>query len=208
MPGTRQGVCLSLLAQKYYYKLRDLFKAIYYVPGSWLSQRMENPTGGGYRSLNWLMVTLITGVSFALKTWIEFLKFYILIHKMRITIAQYLLYMIVRREPLLFFLLYRWENWDSERWSDLLRVTQWVTLEIQWVFWFYSLGSPLLGQRKVSGREWRRWGGWGGGGREGGKGRGRLATNNNILGMSKWAWEFNTYILMITKQMTFYALST
>lgn len=29
---------------------------------------MENPTGGGYRSLNGLMVTLITGVSFALKT--------------------------------------------------------------------------------------------------------------------------------------------
>ena len=158
MSGTRQGVCLSSLAQKYYYKLRDLFKAIYYVPGSWLSQRMENPTGG-YRSLNWLTVTFVAGVSFALKTWIEFLKFYILIHKMRTTIAQYLLYMIVMRGPLLSFLLYRWENWDSERWSDSPKVTQWVTVEVQWVFWFYSLGSPLLGQRKVRGREWRRWGG-------------------------------------------------
>ena len=28
MSGTRQGVCLSLLAQKYYYKLRDLFKVM------------------------------------------------------------------------------------------------------------------------------------------------------------------------------------
>ena len=27
--GTRQGICLSLLAQKYYYKLRDLFKVMY-----------------------------------------------------------------------------------------------------------------------------------------------------------------------------------
>lgn len=30
----------------------------------------------------------------------------------------------------------------------------------------------------------------------------------SIFGMSKWAWKFNKYILMITKQMTFHALST
>lgn len=49
-------------------------------------------------------------------------------------------------------------------------------------------------------------GGEGEGGRERGKGGWQLIIS--ILGMSTWAWEFNKCILMITKQMTFHALST
>ena len=44
-------------------------------------------------------------------------------------------------------------------------------------------------------------------GREG-RGEGGWQLIISILGMSKWAWEFNKCILMITKQMTFHALST
>ena len=50
--------------------------------------------------------------------------------------------------------------------------------------------------------------GAGGGEGEGGReGRGWQPIIS-ILKMSKWAWEFNKCILMITKQMTFHALST
>ena len=44
-------------------------------------------------------------------------------------------------------------------------------------------------------------------GREG-RGEGGWQLIISILGMSKWAWEFNKRILTITKQMTFHALST